>query len=55
MTEKLGTFLTGTAGAGAIEAVQHVNLDSIQQGTGLIMQIIIGIVTLIGLFKKKRV
>lgn len=54
-TEKLTTLATGLTGAGAIEAVQQIDLSQVQQGAGLIVQILIGIVTLLGLFKKKSV
>lgn len=54
MNTKLTTFLTGVAGAGASEVAQNVNLDDIQQGAGLLTQIVILVVTLFGLFKKKK-
>lgn len=51
---KLQTVATAIAGSGAIEVVKNVDLDQVQQGAGLLMQIIIGVATLIQLFKKKK-
>lgn len=55
MNQKLATALTGAMGTAGVEAVQQINLDSIQEGTTLITQIIILVATLIGLFKKKKI
>lgn len=54
MNEKLTTLVTGVTGAGAIEAVNAIDLNQVQQGAGLVVQILIGIVTLLGLFKKRK-
>ena len=56
-----GKFLTGIiglAGAGSIEVVdqvQKIDPEAINSGVGIVSQIVILIVTLIGLFKKKKV
>ena len=55
---KLETAIIGLSGAGGIEVVdQLATLDPviITDGIGLVSQIVILIVTLIGLFKKKKV
>lgn len=54
MTNKLTTLAKGLVGTGAVEVAQQINLDSIQEGTTLLTQIIILVATLIGLFKKKK-
>ena len=58
MEAKLGTAIIGLSGAGGIEVVgqlSSLNPDVITEGVGLVSQIVILIVTLIGLFKKKKV
>ena len=50
--EKVTDTITAGAGIGVIELVNHV--DQISQGGGLILQIIIGIITLIKMFKSKK-
>ena len=58
MGAKLQTVLIGLSGAGSIEVVDQVatlNPAVITDGVGLVSQIVILIVTLIGLFKKKKV
>ena len=52
MNQGLKDTLIGGAGIGATEVAG--NLDQIESGFGLVMQIIIGIVTLVKLFKKKK-
>ena len=55
---KLQTAIIGLSGAGGIEVVDQVaTLDPavITDGVGLVSQIVILIVTLIGSFKKKKV
>ena len=55
---KFGTAIIGLSGAAGIEVVDQVaTLDPavITDGVGLVSQIVILIVTLIGLFKKKKV
>lgn len=44
----------GFIGTGASEVAQNINIDDINKGAGLITQIIILVVTLFGLFKKKK-
>ena len=58
MAAKLETAIIGLSGAGGIEVVDQVaklTPDVITDGVGLVSQIVILIVTLIGLFKKKKV
>jgi len=55
---KFETAVIGLSGAGGIEVVNQastINPDVITDGVGIISQIVILIVTLIGLFKKKKV
>ena len=55
---KFQTAIIGLSGAGGIEVVDQVaTLDPavVTDGVGLVSQIVILIVTLIGLFKKKKV
>ena len=55
---KIETAIIGLSGAGGIEIVDQVatlNPAVITDGVGLVSQIVILIVTLIGLFKKKKV
>lgn len=54
---KITHFLTGTVGVTAIEAANQIdvsNIEQIQHGTSLLMQIIIGIATLWQMFRKKK-
>jgi len=58
MSGKIGTAIIGLSGAGGIEVVNQastINPAVITDGVGLVSQIVILIVTLIGLFKKKKV
>lgn len=58
INDKILTSTIGLAGVGSIEAVQvaqQVNPAVISDGLGIISQIVILVVTLIGLFKKKKV
>lgn len=58
MSGKIETAVIGLSGAGGIEVVQQVQQidpQTISNGLGLVGQIIILVVTLIGLFKKKKV
>ena len=58
MRTKLETTFIGVSGAGGIEVVDQVaalNPAVITDAVGLVSQIVILIVTLIGLFKKKKV
>lgn len=58
MGAKFETAIIGLSGAGGIEVVDQVatlNPAVITDGVGLVSQIVILIVTLIGLFKKKKV
>ena len=58
MGAKFETAVIGLSGAGGIEVVNHastINPAVVTDGVGLVSQIVILIVTLIGLFKKKKV
>lgn len=58
MGAKFETAIIGLSGAGSIEVVDQVatlNPAVITDSVGLVSQIVILIVTLIGLFKKKKV
>lgn len=58
MSGKIETAIIGLSGAGGIEVVNQastINPAVITDGVGLVSQIVILIVTLIGLFKKKKV
>ena len=58
MGTKFETAVIGLSGAGGIEVVNQAStIDPavITDGVGLVSQIVILIVTLIGLFKKKKV
>ena len=58
MKTKLQTAIIGLSGTGGIEIVDQaatLNPAVITEGVGLVSQIVILIVTLIGLFKKKKV
>lgn len=54
---KVTTALIGGTGFGASELVSNVvmpNMEVASEATSIIVQIIIGIATLVGLFRKKR-
>lgn len=56
MKESITKLLMGTGGVAATEIVQQasmINPETITTTTNLIIQIVIGIVTLFGIFKKK--
>lgn len=49
---KVTDTITGAIGIGTIETIAHV--EQITEGGGLLIQIIVGIITLIKLLKKKK-
>lgn len=58
MRVKLLDATIGGAGVGASMLVENVQIPDVSQVSGIvstIVQVVIGIVTLVGLFKKKRV
>ncbi len=58
MNHKVIDTVVGGSGLGASFLVDSVNVHDVSQGSGLvsvIVQLAIGIVTLIGLLRKKRV
>lgn len=54
MTQDTIKTIIGTAGVAGVETVQHLDPILINQGVGLIGQIVIIVATLISLFKKKK-
>lgn len=57
MSSKIGTALTGASGIVSIELVDKAssfNPDLITDSASLIVQIVLAIATLVGLFKKKK-
>lgn len=52
-TEFLKVFI-GTAGVAATEAVQNIDPNTINEGVGLVGQLVIIIATIISLFKRKK-
>lgn len=58
MKNEISTLVTGGAGISAVEVVPHLPLESLDSAGGIIqilVQLVIGVVTLLGLFKKKKV
>lgn len=55
MNTKLTTGAIGLLGTGASEIAQNIDFGTINEGAGILTQIVILVVTLIGLFKKKKV
>lgn len=56
MIEKLNTVAKASIGAGAIEVVNvgMTNMQDVQQAGGLLIQIVIGIITIIKMLKRKK-
>jgi predicted transporter len=55
--EQLNTALTGSIGLNASGVVEHVALPSVEQiesGAGLVTQLLILIVTIVGIFKRRK-
>jgi len=51
------TLLTGSIGIGLMETVENVHIPDVTENSGLVsvlIQIVIGVVTLIKLLKKKK-
>jgi len=58
IAQKVADATIGASGIGAVELVNSgisADLSAVHDATGIIVQIVIGIVTLLGLFRKKRV
>lgn len=47
-------LLTGSTGVAAVEVMNHVNLETVSESGGIIIQIIIGILTVLKMWKKKK-
>lgn len=57
MKDSITKLIIGASGISAIEVVERVtaiNPEQIASGTSLVVQIIVAIATLIGLFKRKK-
>lgn len=54
--EKVNTIATATVGAGAVEVINIgvTNMQDIQQAGGLLIQLAIGIITIIKMLKRKK-
>ena len=54
MTQDTVKVVIGGAGVAASTAVEHIPIDQLEGGMGILTQIVILVATLIGLFKKKK-
>ena len=54
MTQDTVKVVIGDAGVAASTAVEHLPIDQLEGGMGILTQIVILVATLIGLFKKKK-
>lgn len=57
MKDNIVTLITGSSGAVAVEAVPHITSSDISSTGGviqIIVQIVIGVATLLGLFGKNK-
>ena len=54
MTQDTVKVVIGGAGVAASTAVEHLPIDQLEGGMGILTQIVILVATLIGLFKKKK-
>ena len=54
MTQDTVKVVIGGAGMAASTAVEHMPIDQLEGGMGILTQIVILVATLIGLFKKKK-
>lgn len=57
MKQEIATFMTGGTGVVAVEAVPHLTSSDISSTGGIIqiiVQIVIGVATLLGLFGKNK-
>ena len=54
MTQDTVKVVIGGAGMVASTAVEHMPIDQLEGGMGILTQIVILVATLIGLFKKKK-
>lgn len=50
----MNKLLTGTFGIGAVQVITEIPTQDIQQGTTIIIQIIIGIITIVKLLTKSK-
>ena len=54
MTQDTVKVVIGGAGMAASAAVEHMPIDQLEGGMGILTQIVILVATLVGLFKKKK-
>ena len=54
MTQDTVKVVIGGVGMAASTAVEHMPIDQLEGGMGILTQIVILVATLIGLFKKKK-
>ena len=54
MTQDTVKVVIGGAGVAASTAVEHLPIDQLEGGMGILTQIVILVATLVGLFKKRR-
>ena len=55
MKDTIGTIVTGVTGVGAVQLADNIpTSDDIQNYGQLIIQIVIGILTILKMFKKKK-
>ena len=54
MTQDTVKVVIGGAGMAASTAVEHMPIDQLGGGMGILTQIVILVATLVGLFKKKK-
>ena len=54
MTQDTVKVVIGGAGMTASTAVEHIPIDQLEGGMGILTQIVILVATLFGLFKKKK-
>ena len=54
MTQDTVKVVIGGAGMAASTAVEHIPIDQLEGGMGILTQIVILVATLVGLFKKKK-
>ena len=54
MTQDTLKVVIGGAGMAASTAAEHMPIDQLEGGMGILTQIVILVATLVGLFKKKK-
>lgn len=54
MSTSLSTIAYGAGGIAAIEATNHIPIESIPEAFDILLKIVIGVVTLVKLFKRPK-